>query len=168
MRDTDDSDDIEINSVEFGISRTPADATFGPGNPTASITTSSMPSPTASTDETSTTAASDSSETTTADPSPDNGGELSTGAKAGIGVGVALGVIGVAALAGAFWIVRKRKGGEGQGPSVDATELYVEPAGPKQPGVQVHEHYGAQGPKSVNDGPPSELADTRRERYELQ
>ena len=183
MRDNDGSEDVVANSLEFELSQTPADATFGPGEPVASATTSLAPSSTESSEPTST-VSSDASESTTAAPSPspdsensgsDNSGSdsadsgLSTGAKAGIGVGISLGVIGLAALGGAFWLVKRKRGGSGDAPHSpgERQELYVEPAGYKQPGYQMQEYYGGEGFKSGSDGPPSELADTRRPQYEL-
>lgn len=183
MRDNDGSGDVETNSPEFELSQTPADATFGPAQPVASVTTSLAPSSTESSEPTST-AGSDVSESTTAAASPspdpenadsDNSGSdnpdssLSTGAKAGIGVGISLGVIGLAALGGAFWLVKRKRGGSRDAPHSpgDRQELYAEPAGYKQPGYQMQEYYGGEGFKSGSNGPPSELADTRRPQYEL-
>lgn len=90
-------------------------------------------------------------------------------------MGVSLGVLGLAALAGAFWMVRRRKGKGGLQSGVDAVEgspsmqqelpgdsgQYMPPEYKWQ-----QEHYTREGVKGVSEAPPSELADTRT-RHEL-
>ncbi|KAG9254539.1 uncharacterized protein F5Z01DRAFT_109976 [Emericellopsis atlantica] len=159
--------DYEFNSSLFGLAEKPAKTTYGLEEPTTSVTTSSTPDSTTSSEPTST-------ETTTAAPAAssdtDNSSSgLSTGAKAGIGVGVSLGVIGLAALAGGFWMVRRKRAGGDRGPSGpgERQELYTEPAGYKQPEYQIQEHYGEEGLRSGSAVPPSELEGSRRPQYEM-
>lgn len=179
MRDSDqENPSFEgLNSPGFELSRTAADATFGPGQPTASITTSSIPSSTEP-PESSSTADTNASESTAANPSSspngDSGSSLSTGAKAGIGVGVALGVLGIAALIGAFWMLRRKKASGGP-PSLhgdDAPpgrqELHAELGGYKQPEHQMQEYYEADGVKhEKQQEPPSELTGSTAQ-YEVE
>lgn len=94
-------------------------------------------------------------------------------------MGVALGLLGLAALAGAFWMVRRRKnrggggsGGEG-GEGVEDSpherqELYAGPTEYGHSGYQKQqEYFGAgDGVKEKSEGPVSELAGTET-RYEL-
>ena len=121
MRDTQNPTRFTgINSPKFAVSRAAADATFGPNEPTSSVSTTSNPSSTDSSD------ASEATETSDDDDNSDSG--LSTGAMAGIGVGVGVGVLGLAALAGAFWLVRRKRGaddkssGSGSG-KMDAAQM---------------------------------------------
>lgn len=105
LRDSEGTEPIEVNSYEFALStRSRGETTYGLAQPTTSFASTVTPTsiPATPTDEGST-------GTPTNDGSDDGGGGLSTGAQAGIGVGVGVGVLGLAALAGAFWLVRKRK-----------------------------------------------------------
>lgn len=108
MRDKQKAGIIDFNSVSFSLSAK-AKTTLGLLEPTP-----------ASTKRGKATTAAEPAEHTETKSSSDDG--MGTGAKAGIGVGVALGVVGIASLAGAFWLVRKRRRGlkpEPDGPLSD-------------------------------------------------
>lgn len=161
MRDTDGSGDIEVNSVAFSLSANgPAETTFGLKEPTSSFAETTT-EPTSTAPPATTTTTTTDIEPTETKSSGDDG--LSTGAKAGIGVGVGLGVVGIAALAGALWLVRRKKGGGGDDASpVERQELYGESAEAK-PTYFVQTN---QAPKP-DEAPPSELMDSRHTRHEL-
>lgn len=185
MRDSERTGFTGINSGKFSLARTAAEATFGLDQPTESITTSSIPSRTGSADTASLTQSSGTDATTDADGSEatidssnnDSGpGGLSTGAKAGIGVGVSLGVIGIAALIGAFFLVQRRKKSTAASPPshdddapLGKQELHGQSADYKQHGYQTQEYYGGEGYKEVSHSqiPPSEMGGSNA-RYELQ
>ena len=121
LRDNDDEENLGANSPHFAVSSDErSQTTLGLGEetttaPTSSSTSSEEPSSTASKEETTTSSAGGNE---SEDPSASSSGSdgLSTGAKAGIGVGVALGVIGIIALAGAFFMMRRKKRNESGAP----------------------------------------------------
>ena len=76
-------------------------------------------------------------------------GELGTGAKAGIGVGVSIGVLGIAAFIGAYLIMRRRKRQQ-RPPDLGLTGSTAVQASDKQM-HQYHHHYAT---------PPHELPST--------
>lgn len=102
MRDKQKAGIIDFNSISFSLSAK-AKTTFGLEEPTPASTKTGK----------ATTAAEPAEHTETKSSSDD---EMGMGAKAGIGVGVALGVVGIASLAGAFWLVRKRRRGHDSRP----------------------------------------------------
>lgn len=147
LRDLEGGDLFNVNSGYFSLSTEPvketSDAVESSTTPTTSTATSTaastMVSATESSEAPTTTDSSTSdvatnepaagASSTTSDPGNADGG-LSNGAKIGVGVGVSLGVIGMASLAGAFWLVRRRRQGgasKGQAPHspVERHEMYA-------------------------------------------
>lgn len=138
-----------VNSAGFGLSRSErSQTTLGLQGPPSTTMVISATSETAA--STNTVPPSDAPATTT--PAGSNSGDssegLSTGAKAGIGIGVSLGVLGLLALGAAFWIVKRRKK-TGQGrpliPEKDGT------------GVEAFQHKSTYETPSRPIGPPQEL-----------
>lgn len=92
---------------------------------TGEVTLDSLPKSTSVTSSTSTTKTGEPHPVKTTDSSAASDGGLSPGAKAGVGVGVAFGVIGLAALIFAFWFVRRRRDIIKSDGESDNQELYV-------------------------------------------
>lgn len=107
----------EQSQTTLGLEETTSTTTDDPEESTTSPATASTTSGASTTTGASTSTTETTGQASATDSPNDSQGEqeegsadagLSTGAKAGIGVGVSLGVLGLAALVGAFLIVRRR------------------------------------------------------------
>lgn len=118
IRDNEKQDD-GANSVRFSISEDQrSKTTLGVSSAAPTSTQSSTSSAAPNSNTTTTPAVSSSS------AAGSLSGGLSTGAKAGLGVGIALGVLGIAALAGAFFLLKKRKRQTYQAPPAEKAPLH--------------------------------------------
>ncbi|KAH8177173.1 hypothetical protein LIA77_02255 [Sarocladium implicatum] len=133
IRDNDDEGNLGANSPHFSVSSDErSQTTLGLGAetttaPPSSSTSSDEPSSTGTQEQTTTSGAAGGDTDGASDGdsgSSSGGGGLSTGAKAGIGVGVALGIIGIIALAGTFFLMRRKKRSESGTPH-ETQELHA-------------------------------------------
>lgn len=136
----------ERSQTTLGLEQETAQTTSAP--PSTSETTTSTSISTSSGETSEPTRDGDSGpEATNSDSAGDSG--LSTGAKAGIGVGVALGVLGIAAFIGVFFMLRRRRERNGPGSEQERQELH---------GTTVVEHKANWGGPPVDHGPPQEMS----------
>lgn len=129
--------DDGANSVRFSISEDQRSKTILGVSSAAPTSTQSSTSSVATNGGTTTTPAVSSSSAAASSP-----GGLSTGAKAGLGFGISLGVLGLAALVGVFYLPKKRKG-----------QTHQTPPAEKAPLLGLHGELESPGPNHVAELP---------------